>query len=155
MKLIFEQLVPIAPERLFAFHSRPENLATLQRGWPQFKMISHEPLVRMGGSMIVAERFGPVWLDVHLEHSRYEPPRCFADRQVRGPFEFFEHIHEFLPRPEGTLLRDTLEFRLPWFLGGSLADRCIAAPRFRRWFAYRHRELEALRVEGALDRGES
>lgn len=155
MKLVFEQLIPVAPERLFAFHRRPENLILLQRNWPRFRMISHEPFVRLGGSLNVEERFGPVWLSVALVHSRYEPPLRFADRQVRGPFATFEHLHEFLPHADGACLRDTLEFRLPWALGGALADRWVAAPRFRRWFAYRRRELDALRAEGALDRDES
>jgi ligand-binding SRPBCC domain-containing protein len=152
MRIVFEQLVPVSPERLFAFHRRPENLVLLQRGWPWFRMISHEPFVRLDGALHVAERFGPIWLEVALVHSRYEPPRCFADRQVRGPFASFEHLHEFLPDAGGTLLRDTLEFHLPWSLGGPLADRWIAASRFRRWFAYRRRELEALKAEGVLDR---
>lgn len=154
MKLVFEQLVPVEPERLFAFHRRPENLILLQRGWPWFKMISHEPFVRLEGLLNVAERFGPVWLNVSLLHSRYEPPYCFADRQIRGPFARFEHLHEFLPHADGALLRDTLDFHLPWALGGALADRWVAAPRFRRWFAYRRQELEKLQVKGALDQGD-
>ncbi len=150
MKLVFEQLVPVSVEQLFDFHRRPASLVLLQRGWPAFRMLAHAPELAEGARIEVEERFGPCWLRLSLVHARVDPPRSFLDRQVAGPFARLEHLHEFLARPGGTLLRDTLDFRLRWSLGGPLADRLVAAPRFRRWFAYRHRALLELVREGAL-----
>jgi ligand-binding SRPBCC domain-containing protein len=79
-----------------------------------------------------------------FEHFLYEPPRRFAERLVRGPFRQFEHVHEFMPAGSRTILRDSLEVSLPWYLGGGLTMKLLVAPKLRRFFAYRHAELEQL-----------
>jgi ligand-binding SRPBCC domain-containing protein len=85
-----------------------------------------------------------------LWYNVLEPPTRFGEGQVRGPFARFAHVHEFEPRPGGTLLRERLEVRLPWWLGGEAAVRWIVAPRLRRYFAARHDRLARLAVAGAL-----
>ena len=52
--------------------------------------------------------------------------RRFVDRQVKGPFRLWEHTHAFEERPDGTLIRDAVLYRMPY---GPLGDR---APRPRR-----------------------
>ncbi|MFC7787408.1 SRPBCC family protein [Microbacterium sp. MAHUQ-60] len=52
-------------------------------------------------------------------------PRRFRDRQTQGPFGAFLHTHEFLPAPDGTLMRDTIEFRSPLGPLGRLVDALI------------------------------
>ncbi len=51
-----------------------------------------------------------------------ERPRRFRDRQVRGPFGSFLHIHEFEPLDGGTLMRDTIDFRSPLGPIGRMVD---------------------------------
>lgn len=63
---------------------------------------------------------------------------------MHGPFKKFEHIHEFEPAGSRSILRDLLEVRLPWYLGGSLVVKLLIAPRLRRFFAFRYAELERL-----------
>lgn len=52
-------------------------------------------------------------------------PRRFRDRQTQGPFGAFFHTHEFLPASDGTLMRDTIEFRSPFGPLGRLVDALI------------------------------
>lgn len=52
-------------------------------------------------------------------------PHRFRDRQTKGPFASFLHTHEFLPVEEGTLMRDTLEFRSPFGPLGRLVDALV------------------------------
>lgn len=42
-----------------------------------------------------------------------DPPRRYADELIRGLFRGLHHLHEFEAVNEGTLMRDTLEWR-PW-----------------------------------------
>ncbi|MDR2999603.1 MAG: SRPBCC family protein [Microbacterium sp.] len=52
-------------------------------------------------------------------------PHRFRDRQVRGQFAEFQHTHEFSPVAGGTLMRDELVFRSPFWVVGRLVDALI------------------------------
>ena len=150
MKLSFEHLFDVPAAALFAFHENPGNLAVFLRGWPTFRMIANDGHIRVGSITRVQERIGPVWIPMTFEHFLYEPPRRFGERQVRGPFKRLEHIHEFESTGSRTIVRDSLEVVLPWYLGGTLATRFFVAPKFRRFFAYRHAEIARLLRAGKL-----
>lgn len=150
MKLYFEHLFDAAAVDLFAFHENPGNLVVFLRGWTTFRMVSNEGHIRVGSVTRVKERIGPLWIPMTFEHFLYEPPRRFGERQVRGPFKKLEHVHEFESRGSRTILRDSLEVVLPWYLGGSLALRCFVARKFRRFFAYRHAEMDRRLKAGKL-----
>lgn len=152
MHFEFERRFLLPRERLFAFHENPDNLALLMQSWPTFRMVSHSGHIGPGAITEVRERMGPVWVSMTFEHFLYEPPDRFGERQVRGPFQQFVHVHEFLLAGGGTLLRDRIDLRLPWYLGGELAMRLLVAGRMRRFFAYRHAELERLIHEGVVER---
>ena len=148
MKLQFEHFFDVPAEELFAFHENPDNLALLLRGWATFRMVANDGHIRVGSITRVQERIGLVWVGITFEHFVYEPPRRFGERQVGGPFKRFEHIHEFEPAGSSTILRDLLEVVLPWHLGGNLLMKLVVAPKLRRFFAFRHAELERLFREG-------
>ena len=152
MKLVFEHYFAASPDALFRFHERYENLVLLQRGWSSFRLISHPDAVRLGGVFRVQEGFGPLFIDLAFEHHLFEPAHRFGERQISGPFHCFVHTHEFEERPGGALLRDTLDFTVPLWLGGSLTEKIVVAPKLRQWFAYRHAELEKIIAEGLLTR---
>ena len=42
--------------------------------------------------------------------TRFERPRLFEDRMVRGAFHAFTHRHEFRPVSDGTLMVDTFAY---------------------------------------------
>jgi hypothetical protein len=150
VKLSFERAFKVDAAELFAFHEKPENLAAFQRGWATFRMVAHEGHIRVGSVLRVQERIGPFWIPMTFQHFVYEPPRRFGERQVHGPFKKLEHLHEFESTSSGTILRDTLDIVLPWYFGGNLATRLFVAPRFRRFFAFRHAEMESLLQAGKL-----
>jgi ligand-binding SRPBCC domain-containing protein len=150
VKLTFEHVFDISAANLFAFHENPSNLALFLRGWTTFRMVANDGHIRVGSVTRVQERIGPVWVPMTFEHFVYEPPVRFGERQVRGPFKKLEHIHEFESAGSRTILRDALDVLLPWYLGGSIATRLFVAPKFRRFFAYRHAEMERLLRAGEL-----
>lgn len=144
MKFTFEVLVEFPTEKLFAFHEIPDNLSLLLRGWPSFRMISNSGHVRVGAITRVEERMALIPVRMSFRHFLYEPPHRFGESLFQGPFLKYEHIHEFKPSDSGTFVRDLLDVRLPWYLGGELAMKLIVAPRIRRFFSYRHAELPRL-----------
>lgn len=70
----------------------------------------------------------------------------FQDAQERGRFASFCHNHVFRQR-EGdtfTTLEDRVDFSLPFWMGGSLAERSLLAPYIRRLLQERFALLKEL-----------
>jgi hypothetical protein len=60
--------------------------------------------------------------------TRYERPRFFQDRMVRGAFESMEHDHLFEARADGsTDMVDVVRFAAPLGLVGWVAERVVLA----------------------------
>ena len=62
-----------------------------------------------------------------------EPPHRFVDELVRSRFRSLRHVHEFVARDGGTLMRDDLRWESPLGVLGRLADR-LFVERHMRWF---------------------
>ncbi len=144
MKLRFEQIVAAPREALFAFHSTPANLAALLEGWSGFALLAHDGHIRPGSRVRLEQRVVGMRHTMEFAHFVLEPPQRFGERQIRGPFRRFEHVHEFFEAAQGTRVIDTVEFELPWHLGGALADRWIAAPVLTRFFEFRRSAYQRL-----------
>ena len=52
----------------------------------------------------------------------YERPYRFTDEMLKGAFHDITHLHEFVPRPPGTLMTDLFEFHAPLGILGKLAE---------------------------------
>jgi hypothetical protein len=144
VRLEFEHRVAAPPDRVFAFHEDPANLAVLLERWRAFRLRRAARSIRPGSVTAVTERLFFLPIRMEFEHDLYEPPRCFGEHQRRGPFARFVHVHEFEPLEGGTLLRDRLDVALRPAFGGELVTRILVAPRLRRFFAVRHRALDRL-----------
>lgn len=148
MELRFEQLVRAPREALFAFHADPANLAVLLAGWRGFELLEHAGHVRPGSRVRLAQRVAFLRHEMTFEHFVLEPPLRFGERQVRGPFARFEHVHEFHETDGGTTVVDRVGFDLPVHLGGRAAERLVAAPALRRFFEFRRTAYARLCAQG-------
>lgn len=72
-----------------------------------------------------------------------DAPHAFSDRQLRGPFAVFRHRHTFAPVPEGTLMRDEVEFRSPFGPLGRLIDALMMRRHLVRLIERRNDTLAA------------
>jgi ligand-binding SRPBCC domain-containing protein len=74
--------------------------------------------------------------------SHYEPPHCFVDEQLAGPYSFWHHTHRFSEHRGGTLLEDEVRYALPVLLPWPVRDIVHALyvrPMLERIFNYRAR----------------
>lgn len=84
-------------------------------------------------------RLGPVPLRWVAEHTEYDPPHLFADRQVSGPFAKWRHRHEFLDDGRGgTILRDLVDYEPPLGWLGRRFGGAFIKSKLRKMFDYRH-----------------
>ena len=74
----------------------------------------------------------------------WEPGRRFVDRQLRGPYRLWEHLHEVFPHPEGTLSRDRVDYSLPLGPLGVVANHLVVRRDLERIFDFRHEAIARL-----------
>lgn len=151
MKLRFEQIVAAPRGLLFEFHSTPANLALLLEGWSGFALLEHDGHIRPGSRVRLEQRVVGLRHEMVFEHFVLEPPQRFGERQLRGPFRRFEHVHEFFEDAHGTRVVDTVDFELPWRLGGAFAERLVAAPVLARFFEFRRAAYRRLCDAGRFE----
>jgi ligand-binding SRPBCC domain-containing protein len=79
----------------------------------------------------------------------YERPYRFTDEMVRGAFRELRHVHEFVPRPPGTLMIDHFAFRAPLGLLGRVVERVVLTRYMEGLLITRNRYLKQLAELGA------
>ncbi len=154
MELLFEHHIDLARDAVFAFHENPAHLELIMADWRPFRLLHHDGSIAPGSEVWVEEN-ALGWIPVALgfRSDVYEPPHRFGEQLIHGPFSRFTHVHEFEAHGPGrTIVRDRLDVRLPWQYGGALAMERIAAPRLRRAFALRGRNLQRLAADGTITR---
>ena len=115
--LTAEQLVLRPAERVFSFFAQPENLALLTPENLDFRLLTPSPVTMEGGTIIdYTIRLLGIPLRWRTVISGYDPPRQFVDEQLSGPYSFWHHTHTFVPRDDGTLIRDHVRYALPAYL---------------------------------------
>lgn len=139
------QLVPLSVENSFAFFADAYNLEALTPPWLRFRILTRQPIPMEKGATIeyalTTHRLPVSWRTEIIE---WELGRRFVDRQVKGPFRLWEHTHAFEERPDGTLIRDTVLYRMPYGPLGAVAHRFLVARDLERIFDYRRDAVERL-----------
>ena len=125
--------VPRPLEEVFAFFSRPENLAVLTPPDLGFEFLTPSPIAMRRGALIDyrVRPFG-VPLRWTTAITEYDPPHLFIDEQLKGPYSFWHHTHRFAAEGGGTRISDEVRWLPPF---GPLGR--AALPLIRR-------ELEAI-----------
>ncbi|MBT8395473.1 MAG: SRPBCC family protein [Gemmatimonadetes bacterium] len=117
----FETVTEISrtPEEVFPFFAAPENLERITPPELKFEILTPLPIKMGQGTLIDYRlRLEGVPMRWRTEISEWNEPRSFTDRQLRGPYHTWIHRHIFEPTEYGTLMRDQVDYRLPfWPLG--------------------------------------
>ncbi|MCG9893911.1 MAG: SRPBCC family protein [Fimbriimonadaceae bacterium] len=135
---VFETVIPCSPEELFDFHSSVEALTKLTPSDARVEIVGPDTAVRNGAlHELKIVKFGlpMIW---RARITEVERPHGFRDTAEKSPFASWTHRHDFLPHPEGALLRDTVEYRLPFGPLGAVVDRLVVGHDIDRMFVHRH-----------------
>lgn len=133
--------MPASADELYAWHARPGAFQRLQPPWEsvvvsdsrggfgeeKYTLTMHAPVLGPFKGTWVAEAFD------------FRPGEGFRDRQLKGPFAFWEHTHRMIPDgPNASFLEDHIEYRLPVGAVGRLFGGGMVRRRLAAMFAYRH-----------------
>jgi hypothetical protein len=142
---VWEQWLPQPPQALWPFFCDANNLESITPPFLNFRVLGQSGGAIGEGTLIDYRlRLEGLPLRWRSRIESWDPPRAFVDTQVRGPYELWHHTHEFEPMGEGTLMRDTVRYRLPAGWLGSLAAGRTVASRVERIFDYRARRIDEL-----------
>jgi ligand-binding SRPBCC domain-containing protein len=135
-----EVWLPRPRDQVFAFFSEPANLESLTPPWLHFRIVTAAPIVMGPGTLIDYRiRVHGIPISWRSEISVWSPPSRFVDVQVRGPYRRWEHTHSFEQVRDGTIVRDSVEFEVPFsFVAGPFVRRDV-----EKIFGYRSQALLA------------
>jgi ligand-binding SRPBCC domain-containing protein len=146
--LQLEQWVAKPLDRVFPFFARPENLALITPPHLGFRLLTPRP-VHMEKGRVIDYTIRVLGLPTRWRTliTRYEPPWCFVDEQMNGPYSFWHHLHRFERRHGGTLLHDEVRYALPLVLVGparELVHTLYVRPALEHIFDYRRQIFSRL-----------
>lgn len=134
-----EVTVPSPRGEVFDFFSDARNLELLTPPFMRFRVRTEEQIDMDVGTVIEYDlRIRGVPVRWQSLVRKWDPPTSFEDEQIRGPYLRWHHTHEFEDSIVGTIVRDTVRYRVP---GGRLINRLLVAPDLRRIFSYRHERI--------------
>lgn len=134
---VFELFVAAEIQAVWDFHSSVKALEALTPPDRKLQLISKDLRVAEGAHHVLRVKVGPFWRTWDALISEVDPPRGFRDTAVRCPFKSWTHHHEFISQGGGTLVRDTVEYELPFGPLGQISAGFVAKD-IDRLFAYRH-----------------
>ena len=146
-RLYREQQLHCTPEEAWVFFSSPYNLSKITPKDMGFTVISNlqdqSIYVGMEIDYTVSPLFGlPLRWKTLI--SQVEPNISFTDFQKKGPYKYWNHFHEFIPNDKGVLMKDTVDYELPFGILGNFVHGLFVKNKLNKIFEYRHNVLEKI-----------
>jgi ligand-binding SRPBCC domain-containing protein len=137
-----ELWLPRARDEVFTFFSDAANLNAITPPRLNFRMVTAAPIEMRAGTLIdYRMRIRGIPVSWTTRITLWEPPLRFADEQLRGPYRFWRHEHEFESKDDGTLVRDRVTYAVPFDF---IAHGLLVKRDVQRIFAYRQDKLRSL-----------
>jgi ligand-binding SRPBCC domain-containing protein len=129
------------------FFTSPHNLARITPTDMRFKVLSDVSDYAIYQGMIIDYKVAPLFgISVHwrTEITQVQERKSFTDVQLSGPYKLWRHVHEFIPNDLGVMVKDTVDYKLPWGILGRLVHGLIVKRKLNYIFNYRHDVLERM-----------
>lgn len=139
-RLRAELFLPQKIEELFPFFALAENLEQLTPPILKFKIVTSGEIEMGVGTVIDYNlRLHGLPLNWKTLISRWEPPYCFVDEQIRGPYRYWIHEHTFEEKDGGVLVKDLVRYQV---LGGKLIHDIFVRKDLLKIFNFRQLQLK-------------
>ena len=112
-----------------------------------FQVLTHLPDKNIYEGMRIDYSVKPIWGIPVCWQTVIGPStwlKSFVDIQVKGPYKHWIHTHSFEPVNNGVLMRDKVEYVLPFGLLGRIVHRLFVRRKIEMIFTYRRRTLQTL-----------
>lgn len=146
-RLYREQQLNCDIETAWDFFSSPKNLSKITPKDMGFTVLSDYNSEQITEGMVIDYIVSPL-LKVPLKWrtriTHVEPNISFTDFQEKGPYKYWNHFHEFIPNKDGVLMKDTVDYELPFGFLGKIAHLLFVKKKLAHIFDFRYSVLEKL-----------
>jgi uncharacterized protein len=140
---VWEQWMPHAAQDIWPFFCDAHNLEAITPPFLGFRVLGMStPGIDAGTRIDYRLRLHGIPVAWQTRIETWDPPHRFVDLQAKGPYALWHHTHEFIPLAGGTLMRDTVRYRLPAGWLGAMAGGAKVASDVQRIFDFRAREID-------------
>lgn len=128
---------------VFAWHAKDGAVNRLTPPWAPVQLVAGKGKgIGKGVDVTFKIKIFGIPMKWHARHIDYKKNKMFRDRQVKGPFSFWEHSHLFHEcLTDISVMEDQVRFRLPFGIF-SLPFYGYAQRQLERIFFYRHQVLK-------------
>lgn len=132
-------------EKAWEFFSSPLNLSKITPSDMNFKILTELKVKDIYDGLEIDYTVSPLfgiplkWKTV-IKDVKFLV--CFSDYQQKGPFEIWSHKHEFVSNEKGTLMTDTVDYKLPLGIIGNIAHKLLVKRKVESIFDFRYKILE-------------
>jgi len=140
-----EQRVLGDPETVFGFFADAGNLESITPPWLAFHIVTPRPIEMRQGALIEYElKLHGLPISWLTRIDEWQPGVRFVDAQIHGPYALWHHTHEFEADGDGTIVRDTVRYALPYGVLGGLAHLAFVRRDLEKIFDYRTVSLPSM-----------
>ncbi|HAY3542949.1 TPA: SRPBCC family protein [Elizabethkingia anophelis] len=140
-----EQQLNCNIEEVWDFFSSPLNLSKITPKDMKFTVLSDLKNTAIYEGMEIDYLVSPV-LGIPLQWktriTQVNYQKSFTDLQAKGPYRYWNHYHEFIENDKGVLMKDSVDYELPFGLLGKLAHSLFVHKRLKSIFEFRYNFLE-------------
>ncbi|MPS72339.1 MAG: hypothetical protein E2590_04225 [Chryseobacterium sp.] len=146
-KLYREQQLDCSIESAWKFFSSPHNLSRITPSDMNFVVLSDVEDKPIFEGMEIDYTVSPIlgipmgWKTIITQVEEY---KSFTDFQKKGPYKYWNHFHEFIPNDKGVLIKDTVDYELPFGILGNIAHQLFVKNKLKSIFDFRYRVLDDL-----------
>ncbi|HFK5586355.1 TPA: hypothetical protein ACGZ92_002566 [Elizabethkingia anophelis] len=140
-----EQQLNCNIDEVWDFFSSPLNLSKITPQDMKFIVLSdlkNTPIYEgMEIDYLVSPVLGiPLKWKTMITQVNYQ--KSFTDLQAKGPYRYWNHYHEFIENDKGVLMKDSVDYELPFGFLGKLAHSLFVHKRLKSIFEFRYNFLE-------------
>ncbi len=154
-----QQFIPRPRSEVFEFFSKPEHLTLLTPPGLGFHILTPVPIGMDKGALIdYTIRVAGVPVRWTTLITLFDPPARFVDVQLKGPYAYWHHVHEFSAVDGGTEMSDTVRYGIPAGVLGGIVQKLFVKRQLEQIFNYREEQLKKIlppRVRSQVSRQQS
>lgn len=146
-----EQFLPVSINKAWEFFSSPKNLSVITPPSLDFVVLTDLADDEIYPGMIIDYTVRPLFgisVKWKTEITNVDKPHSFTDRQIKGPYAFWEHKHYFIEkddeRGKGVVVMDHVRYQLPFGIIGGIAHTLIVRKKLQEIFDFRRKTLTTI-----------
>lgn len=132
--------LPKPIEKVFEFFCDPKNLESITPDLLHFKVLGMSTdSIEQGTTMDYQLKIHGLPKKWKTLIEKWDPPHCFIDTQLEGPYSLWHHTHQFTSLRGGTLMSDTVIYQPPLGPFGRVANLLFIRKDIEAIFHYRRK----------------